>query len=59
MQIISSSVPVEPPKQYTLIVSQEELDIIVTALSNQGGQTLTTELASFATVNPLQQSLEI
>lgn len=50
MKILSSVVPVEPPKTYTLIVSQEELDIIVAALFNQGAQALTSELSSYATV---------
>jgi uncharacterized protein YacL (UPF0231 family) len=48
VQIIASSVPVEPPKTYTLIVSQEELDVIVNALSNQGAQTLTSELSAYS-----------
>lgn len=59
MQIIASSVPAEPPKTYTLIVSQQELDVIVAALSNQGAQTLTSELSSFATIDPRQQALEV
>ena len=59
MQIIASSVPVEPPKTYTLIVSQQELDVIVAALANQGAQTLTSELSSFATVDSQQQILSI
>jgi hypothetical protein len=59
MQIIASSVPVEPPKTYTLIVSQQELDVIVAALANQGAQTLTSELVNFATIDPQQQILSV
>lgn len=48
MQIITSIIPVEPPKEYTLILSQEELDLVTFALDAQKNN-LKTDAANMST----------
>ena len=47
MQIITSIIPIEPPKEYTLILSQEELDLVTFALDAQKNS-LKTEAANMS-----------
>jgi hypothetical protein len=54
MQIIASVVPIEPPKQYTLIVSQEELDLITSVLETQ--VSLPTSADMVSKLKPLQKN---
>ena len=61
MKIITSVVPVEPPKEYTLILNQEELDLITAVLDAQKSlpqQAQITSSKMAAQLKPLRLSRE-